>query len=98
MMIPTRRQTAWGKTGRFKQWTGAALGDGTAQKIKKGDQDVSGAHRSGNGNAGGSERDPGRAVRAWYVLGQRAFRRGQSRRRAQMVQPRSREGSPGRHS
>jgi uncharacterized protein len=36
MMIPTSRQTAWGITGRFKQWTGAALGNGTAQKIKKG--------------------------------------------------------------
>src|ERR1700721_3415432 len=36
MMIPTSRQTAWGITGRLKHWTGAALGDGTAQKIKKG--------------------------------------------------------------
>src|ERR1700720_4127195 len=35
MIIPTSRQTAWGITGRFKQWTGAALGNGTAQNQKE---------------------------------------------------------------
>jgi hypothetical protein len=36
MLMPTSRQTAWGTTGRFRQWAGAALGDGTAQKSKRG--------------------------------------------------------------
>src|ERR1700745_564650 len=35
MIIPTSRQTAWGITGRFKRWTGAALGNGTAQNQKE---------------------------------------------------------------
>jgi hypothetical protein len=35
MIIPTSRQTAWGIAGRFKQWTGAALGNGTAQNQKE---------------------------------------------------------------
>jgi uncharacterized protein len=35
MVFPTSRQTAWGITGRFKQWIGAALGNGTAQKSKR---------------------------------------------------------------
>jgi uncharacterized protein len=36
MVIPTSRQTAWGITGRFRQWAGAALGNGAAQKSKRG--------------------------------------------------------------
>src|ERR1700730_5980670 len=35
VIIKKRRKTEWEITGRFKQWTGAALGNGTAQKIKK---------------------------------------------------------------
>src|SRR6201991_1416721 len=35
MITPKSRQTAWGITGRFKQWTGAALGNGTAQNQKE---------------------------------------------------------------
>jgi hypothetical protein len=35
MIIPTSRQTAWGMTGRFKQWTGAALGNGRRKNQKE---------------------------------------------------------------
>jgi uncharacterized protein len=34
MIFPTSRQTAWAITGRFNDWTGAALGTGR-QKIKQ---------------------------------------------------------------
>src|SRR5260370_1334059 len=36
MVVPTSRQTAWGITGRFRRWAGAALGNGTVQKSKRG--------------------------------------------------------------
>src|SRR5260370_38842726 len=87
MIIPTSRQTAWGNNGTFNKRTGAARGAGR-QKIKKETSDVSGTDRSGYRSTGGSKRDPRRAVRARPVLGERAFRRGQSHRRAQVVQSR----------
>jgi uncharacterized protein len=34
-LIPQAGKRLGAITGRFKQWTGAALGNGTAQKIKK---------------------------------------------------------------
>ena len=93
---PNKPANGEGLTGRFKQWTGAALGGGRPT-IKKGMSNVSGAIRSGYGDAGRGKRDPGRVVRARPVLGERPFRRGQSRRRAQMVQPRRPEGPRRRH-
>src|ERR1700726_351296 len=91
MIIPTSRQTASGITGRFRQWTGAALGAGRPT-ITGGDFDVSGTIRSGNGNAGG-DCDSRFAVRARPVLGERPFRRGQPGGSPQMVQSRGPEGT-----
>src|ERR1700722_11375412 len=74
---PNKPANGEGITGRFNKWTAAALGTGRST-TKREMTDVSGAHRSGYRNTGASKRDPRRVVRAGFVLGEWAFRRGQS--------------------
>src|SRR5665647_1133993 len=82
---PNKPANGVGNNGTFCKWTGAALGQGAAKKINKETPDVSGAHRPGYGDTGGRKRDPRRVVRTRSVLGERAVRRGQSRRGTQTV-------------
>src|SRR5215218_4935777 len=56
MIIPTSRQTAW-RTGRLYNLATAALGQEMRREQQTGHDDVSGAHRSGQGDTGGHERD-----------------------------------------